>query len=574
MCEFHSAIENLLIHMKSDIILLYILLLPQFAWCQHTAGVYTEICGHKVQSDNHGKLLGWFQPETPGASYHHVINLASEFMLRVPVETKTGQKMYFVTCCFEGPHLHQKSETEAPNGLRPEHWLHNPACVFSGSVHSFASGYYQYTGDHRYIQMVREMLDYQLDHGTTPGGWEWENVPYASADPFEKEYTGGTKWEKDRYRGDGLHGIEPDKVGELGYAYLRFYQISGDEKYLKAAVNCADALAKHVRKTGTENAAFDHDGFDRSPWPFRVNARTGLVYSEYCSNVVEPIRLFDELIRIKDAISLDKEKAGSYIEARQIAWDWLYSNLGPMKTYAWSQYFEDVPNDPERANRNQVTPMEWAKYLMHNPAMDDRMDVNIPSLIYWVLNTFGDDSVTAIKEQMWCFESMGSHSARFGAVCAMWYAQTGDEKYKDMAYRHLNYATYMTYANGVVAVGHNWLSSWFSDGYSDYVRHFIDAMAAVPEWAPADENHLLASSSAVQSIEYKNRLIELKTFDNAGKLRFKLTNQPSKILVNGKAITSNHAKTDFYTLQESEDGACVLNVGYSSGNNIQIILKN
>ena len=48
-------------------------------------------------------------------------------------------------------------------------------------------------------------------------------------------------------RGDGSFSLEIDKIGEMGIAYLKFYQLSGEAKYLKAAINCADALVKHVR---------------------------------------------------------------------------------------------------------------------------------------------------------------------------------------------------------------------------------------------------------------------------------------------------------------------------------------
>src|SRR4030042_2919395 len=98
-------------------------------------------------------------------------------------------------------------------------------------------------------------------------------------------------------RGDGLHGIEPDKVGELGIAYLKFYEATGDKKYLGAAINCADALAKHVRKEANTI---------KSPWPFRVNAKTGVVISEYCAIVIEPIRLLDERLRIQQGTTREK----------------------------------------------------------------------------------------------------------------------------------------------------------------------------------------------------------------------------------------------------------------------------
>jgi rhamnogalacturonyl hydrolase YesR len=154
-------------------------------------------------------------------------------------------------------------------------WMHNPAMVYAGMVHSLVTGYRVFSGDNSYVKIVKDMLDYQLQHGTTPSGWAWANVPYASSNPFEKEYYGATKWEKDGMRGDGLHGIEPDKVGDLGFAYLVFYETTQDTTYLKAAINCADALAKNVKDVGGDLAYFSGVQTKRSPWPFRVNARNG-----------------------------------------------------------------------------------------------------------------------------------------------------------------------------------------------------------------------------------------------------------------------------------------------------------
>ena len=128
-----------------------------------------------------------------------------------------------------------------------EHWPNNPACIFAGMVQSLAIQFRTYSGDSTYLRVVENMLDYQLDNGTTPEGWDWPNVPYASADPFSKVYQGATQSEEIGMRGDGLHGIEPDKIGELGYAYLRYYEISNKTRSWMSAIHCADALAKRVR---------------------------------------------------------------------------------------------------------------------------------------------------------------------------------------------------------------------------------------------------------------------------------------------------------------------------------------
>jgi hypothetical protein len=83
---------------------------------------------------------------------------------------------------------------------------------------------------------------------------------------------------------DFYGGIETDKLGELGIGYVLFYEMTGEKKYLTAGIDCADALAKHVR-AGDET---------HTPWVFRVYAKNGEVLSgeEYGGMIVAPVRLF------------------------------------------------------------------------------------------------------------------------------------------------------------------------------------------------------------------------------------------------------------------------------------------
>jgi len=528
------------------------------------------ICSHPVFRDSQGRILSWYRPEVPGAGYDHVARLASEFILSgTPVDPRTGEKLYLVTCCFQGPHIRSREDFDA--GRTGEEWPHNPACVYAGLVQGLVLDYRVYSGDERYIGVVREMLDFQLDHGTTPGNWPWPDVPYASSDPFEKVYRGATRWEHEQNRGDGLHMIEPDKVGELGIAYLRFYEVTLEEKYLEAAIHCADALAKNARDIPGDLEPFSPVVTDRSPWPFRVNARTGVVVSDYCSNVIESIRLFDELVRIRERIGLDHDQAAAYRKTRDLAWRWLFSKSGPVKTYIWNGYFEDIPNDPERSNRVQITPLETARYLVKNPGLDPDLASTVPTLINWVGSAFATEGMDAIKEQTWCYAPMGSHTSRYASLCALWYEYTGDEKYKERAYRFFNFASYMTYENGVVAVGPEWPGSWFSDGYGDYIRHFMEGMAAVPQWAPADENHLLKSESVVRSIHYQPDQISFVTYDPESAEVLRLVQKPAAVTVNNRRLDEGQpADHEGWKWEGLEKGG-ILRIKHISGNKISIL---
>ena len=95
------------------------------------------------------------------------------------------------------------------------------------------------------------------------------------------------------------------------------------------------------------------------------------------------------------------------------------------------------------------------------------------------------------------------------------------------------------------------LPVWLTDGYGDYVRHFLWAMAAAPETAPRDEEHILSSTSVIQEVDYapipdkyygddlgntdhKTIRVFYKTYDKSGTEQLRLSEKPSSILLDHK----------------------------------------
>jgi hypothetical protein len=54
-------------------------------------------------------------------------------------------------------------------------------------------------------------------------------------------------------------------------------------------------------------------------------------------------------------------------------------------------------------------------------------------------------------------------------------------------------------------------------------------MASVPEWAPADEDHLLGSTSVVRSIRYGEREVSYVTFDEHSREVLRLRHPPREV---------------------------------------------
>lgn len=504
-----------------------------------------ELLHHAVRLDSDGKLLPW-------TSFDQVARLAwTALETRFPVQDN-GLPTYMAYSRFD------------PDEFWGVSWPHNPAGLYSMLTDS-AVLWYAFSGDDAAVALARRVLDYQLEHGTTPPDWDWASVPYASANPGDVDYRGADDaWCDFCGRGDGTGVIEPDKVGELGFAYLQFFELTGDARYRDAAVACADALATHVRD-GDET---------HSPWPFRVYAQTNVAREEYSSDVVGAIALFDGLSRI-GAGDVD-----AYARARARTFDWMMRV--PMRNDAWSGYFEDIEIQTDPAdNPNQYAALRAARWLLQHPEADPRWRDHAAHLLAWAERTFGGDTdnergtqlgAVVMSEQRADMAKMGSHTARFGATTALWWEATGDAPALARAARSLAWATYVCDERGIVTVGpdHNegW---WFSDGYGDYIRHFIVAMGAVPDWAPIGQAHVLRSTSIVSHVAYGTGRVAWTTFDADATETLRLPSRPRGVTAAGDALVERADLNDEgYVVRPLPSGGVVLRVRHRGAGEVVV----
>ena len=135
---------------------------------------------------------------------------------------------------------------------------------------------------------------------------------------------------------------------------------------------------------------------------------------------------------------------------------------------------------------------------------------------------------------------------------ALLYARTGDERARELAFRSLNYATYFALKDGRIACcGRRPQNTyWFSDGYGDYLRSFNWAMAAIPEFAPKRQSHLLGSSSVVQRVAYGRAGISYRTFDPRAVEVLRLAYRPGAVRAGGRTLPLVEELTgDGYTVK-------------------------
>lgn len=360
---------------------------------------------HRVVLDENGKLLPW-------TSYTNVINWSMNFIKNCPTEpTKFGDDpWYLITSVF------------------------NEDCTFRRNQNNMASDvywavetlkkYYAYSGDREPFYAVKLLLDRVIDYHT-PWDWAWPNVPRTADDSPDGEYT------------DNWAGV--DKMCMAAVGYLNFYKLTGEKKYLDAAMGVAETVARHIRE-GDER---------HSPVLFRVDLRTGKVLDPYTANMVYVVMLLEGLARMDDKVEgrIYYGGGGIFKQKRRVLWKWIFDY--PMKNNMWSGYYEDVglnrecnpkghENDLDSGyyNLNQQIPMETARYILQNPKLDRDHKEHVSALIKWVENRFGKTKhygATSIREQDQCFSEMGSHTARYASVVARWFGVTEDPKDREEA---------------------------------------------------------------------------------------------------------------------------------------------
>jgi hypothetical protein len=504
------------------------------------------IAGRDVQLDKGGKLLPWPMAGDVGFSY-------SDYFLSqwtIDWDQFNRQRLQYLYCCFD---FDRTTYEMSPD----KNWA-NSTGYLRAMTEGFVERLYPYTGDARTVEYLENFFDYEMEHGLTPVGYAYAQVPYPSGNPGSATYTG--------WSAHGEDFIEPHVVGEDGYAYLRLYEMTGKTKYLREAILCAEALVKNFKRGDAAN----------SPWPYRCHGKDGSLKDgkgmfPYSANVVEPIMLFDELIRLKQG------DVAAYARVRAGAWDWLMTY--PMKDNVWVGYFEDVQGSME--DMNNVIPLELARYLLLHPEKDPRWREHARALIEWVKTTpkwpkyevhgalvtteqgsGGKDFCCNLPNQ--CCDS---HSARLASAEAFYYARTGDAEYKEAAYRTYNWVTYW---QGLPGKAHAPFSNqwWFTDEFADGPRRMMDAFWAVPEWAPGDESHLVGSSSVVTKMAYGAGSVTYSTFDRESSDVFRLNFLPETVSVGGRAVARRvDLKGEGYTF---DDATRVMRILHTSSRDVDV----
>lgn len=543
-----------------------VLFLSCLTFVNLAANAQEQLLYHTIRTNKDGHILPWYHDD-PGKSYEHIISLVWNFWDTMRVDIN-GIPYYM-------NHQVWRPDFNDPRGLGGDQ--------LQMALSSWQL-LYRYTGNERVKENMKFLCDYYLSHGLSPATAMWPNIPF----PYNTLVYSG------HYDGDMVIGkdyTQPDKAGSFGIELINVYKMTSHERYpnatekryLEAAIQIANTLAKQL-KPGDEN---------NSPLPFKVNAFTGEIgilksnsgdrtdagLSNYTTNWSGTAQLFLELIK------LNQGDVAGYKHGLTTIISWMKQY--PMKNNKWGPFFEDIPGWSD----TQINAMSWARFIMNHPAYFPEWKADVQRIIDWVYKTLGNDSwkkygVTVVNEQT-AYQTPGnSHTSRQAADELLLGFLSGDHSRDNHAVRQLNWATYMVDTDGKNRYPRD--ENWLTDGYGDYVRHYLRAFEALPSLASGTGDHVLYSSSVIQHIEYRGNVnktlvpvvrdtdvnkvrVFYRTYDKAGQETVHLVQKPASILLDGKALAeTDRMGTEGFSWRPGETGG-VLTITRLNGHSVTIL---
>jgi hypothetical protein len=486
-----------------------------------------------------GSILPWYSSD-PGASYDTVLMLVWNFWKNM--ETDSNGLKYYMN--------HQV--------WKPGHDMRGLGGDQINMALSSWTLLYAYTGNSAIVENMKYMADTYLERSLSASADSWPYLPY----PYNTDIHSG-KYDGDMRNGKGI--LQPDKAGSFGYELINLYKMTGEMKYLGAAKRIGKTLATHVLAGDST----------RSPLPFRVNAETGKLGlllpnnpsvksskpALYTTNWTGTLMLFRELEQFS------AEEKETYQKAFGMILQWMIAY--PLKTNKWGPFFEDVPGWSD----TQTNAITFAMFILQNQDLFPDWKDEVKGIIEWTHLALGNMEYKKYKVEVMNEQTVyrvpgNSHSSRQASVELLYTLLSGDTTYETNAIRTLNWATYTVADDGRNRYIRD--DIWLTDGYGDYVRHYLRAMAAMPELAPTYKNRFLGTTSVVVSIQYGTGSIGYKTYGSATDI-LRLTRKPEKIECDGRELKeSRDNNQEGYSWKALSSGGA-LQISHA-GNKVEIYL--
>ncbi len=317
--------------------------------------------------------------------------------------------------------------------------------------------------DPSYLKTARAMGEYLLQETLTPDSGKYPAFTRSTGkrDQFPQAPDSGTQ-------SDRPYEIEPDKGGIAGHALAMLFAATGERRYLRQSLQNARVLAANQQ---------DGDAA-HSPWPFRVDHRSGEGRGPASGNMVYILRLYDNLLaQGYEEFSMPRRALWRWIEQYQLP-----SAAGDGALFA--QFFEDHDTP---TNRTAWAPLNLARYLLEKrQLLDPEWQAHSSALVEFVRRNFTHQEfgVTVCHEQDEDKQAWGGINSSFGAVLALYAKAADSSALADEACSALDFTLYSIDELGRPRdlFKNPEPGGWQQDAHTDVIHNYVDALCAYPEW--------------------------------------------------------------------------------------------
>ncbi|HEX3603518.1 MAG TPA: hypothetical protein VHU43_05460 [Steroidobacteraceae bacterium] len=318
-----------------------------------------------------------------------------------------------------------------------------------------------------WLATARLLGDYLLKEALTPNSGKYPAFTRSTGKRAQFPQPADCGSQSDR-----PYEVQPDKGGIAGYALALLFEATGDSRYLLQALQNARVLAANQQAGDGAN----------SPWPFRVDYRSGEGRGPIAGNMTYILRLYE---------TLAEHGYEEFSAQRHALWQWIAGFQIPSSAAdgaLFAQFFEDHDTP---TNRSAWAPLNLARYLLEKRDMVDQdWREHCGSLIEFVRANFThrEFGVLVCHEQDEDKQAWGGVNSTYGAVLALYAKAVESPQIASEARQALNFTLYSIDEQGrprdLPQSGQP--GGWQEDAHTDVIHNYVDALGAFPHWGNGD----------------------------------------------------------------------------------------
>lgn len=523
----------------------------------HAATTQSRYYAHEAHLDRYGVIAPWYQGLNGLCDFR--VRIAAETLKRYPWTTTNNAVAAYPHYVFSGAWQIASNGVITPKD--PGDWMNGDLSQRATSLLNGFVDYYRYSGDPAAIAHMTYMADFLIDHCATSPDHPWPNL-FISVPVKGKAYG----------RCDPAGMIQLDLVGCTGQALLRAYQVTGNPRWLSAAMHWGDVLA--------ERCALDPK---LDPWPRYANPESApWKDNKQTGGVTMILGFLDELIRLGHT-----GRDNRLVAAREAGQRYLREKLLPAWAVndTWGRYFWDWANPVQ----NCCTTPDAARYLLDHPGQFPQWRNDARNILSLFLNRSGValESGGDVYSGAWAYPEACQCCGRslwYAPVCLVpafaQYAVQADSAWaRELAYRQMVLATYDAHETGVtednIDGGIIVNGDWFNIAHGLPLRWVLFAMGWLPEELGASrENHIVRSSAVVQSVVYGKGRIGYTTFDAPLETIdvLRLSFVPKEVTVEGQRLEKrSDLLANGFTVKRLPNGDAIVAIRHDGSRRVAVV---